>query len=59
MVQVGVFSVTSNKINALIGCIDFLLSVIFAMRYAKYFNKTYQLKKNAKKEITKENKNNK
>lgn len=34
----------------------FLLSIIFAIYTDKYYDKTYQLKKNAKKEITKENK---
>ena len=53
MFQVGIYSVTSNIVSALIGAIFILLTFICCMLFAKYFGKTFQLKKNAKKELTK------
>lgn len=56
MLQFGIFIATNNYFNLSFAIYDLLLSIIFEIHSDKYFKLTYQLKKNAKKEITKENK---
>lgn len=53
----GVFAFNHDIKFLLISIIQFLVCILFGMVENHYFNKTYQLKKNAKKEFTKENKN--
>lgn len=50
------FGVTQLYLDLSFSIYSFLSSIIFTIYSEKYFDKTYQLKKNAKKEITKENK---
>lgn len=56
-INIGIFITNNNTKFLLVSIIYILLCFIFAIYETKYFNKTYQLKKNAKKEFTKENKN--
>lgn len=54
--QLGIFITIKNNTNLYFAFIDLLIAIIFCIFGSKYFNRTYQLKKNAKKEFTKENK---
>lgn len=50
-------SVQAESFTAfLVSLVAFLLCIIFSIFENKYFNRTYQLKKNAKKEFVKQNK---
>lgn len=57
MFQLGIYFATKNSTNAYFFIIIGLTAMLWYIYSSIYFNKTYQLKKNAKKEITKENNN--
>lgn len=55
--QLGIFITIKNNTNLYFAFIYLLIAIIFCIYGSKYFDKTYQLKKNAKIEFTKQNKN--
>jgi len=49
--QLGIFFSIKNNTNLYFAFIYLLLAIIFCIYGCKYFNKTFQLKKNAKRDF--------